>query len=64
MNFLPEDLAENLNHGITVRGNLVAECILFHGKNVECRKKKILNKKYLALHLGSGKINKDLELRS
>jgi hypothetical protein len=55
-----KDIIENLNHGITVRGNLVAECIMFHGKNIECRKKKIKHK-YLALHLGSGTINKDLK---
>ena len=29
-----KDIIENLNHGITVRGNLVAECIMFHGKNM------------------------------
>ena len=55
-----QDIIENLNHGMTVRGNLVAECIMFHGKNIECRKQKIRHK-YLALHLGSGKIKKDLE---
>ena len=52
-----EDIEKYLNHGLTVRGNLVAECIMYYGKKVELRKKKIKNKKYLALHLGSGKIN-------
>ena len=55
------DIIANLNDGITVRGNLVAESIMYYGKNIECRKKKI-KQKYLALHLGSGKINKELEI--
>ena len=55
-----QDIIDNLNHGITVRGNLVAECIMFNGKNIENRTRKITHK-YLALHLGTGKINKDVE---
>tara|TARA_B110000285_G_C15109173_1_gene609972 strand:- start:1702 stop:2208 length:507 start_codon:yes stop_codon:yes gene_type:complete len=53
------DIIDNLDDGITIRGDLIAECILYHGKNIENRKRKI-NKKYLALHIGSGKINKDI----
>ena len=55
-----QDIIENLGHCMTVRGDLVAECILFHGKNIENRTRKITHK-YLALHLGTGKINKDVE---
>ena len=55
-----QDIIDNLNHGITVRGNLVAECIMFNGKNIENRTRKITHK-YLALHLGTGRINKDVE---
>lgn len=54
------DIINNLNNGITMRGNLVAECIMFHGKNIENRKQKIKHQ-YLALHLGTGRINKDLK---
>jgi hypothetical protein len=53
------DIINNLDDGITIRGDLIAEAILYHGKNIENRKRKI-NKKYLALHIGSGKINKDI----
>ena len=55
-----QDIIENLNHGITIRGNLVAESILYYGKNIENRTRKITHK-YLALHLGSGRITKDVE---
>ena len=55
-----QDIIDNLNHGITVRGNLVAECIMYNGKNIENRTRKITHT-YLALHLGTGKINKDVE---
>lgn len=53
-------IIDNLNDGITVRGNLVADSIMYYGKNIENRKKKI-KKQYLALHLGSGRIHKDVE---
>ena len=56
-----QDIIDNLNDGITVRGDLVAESIMYYGKNIENRKSKIQNKKYLALHIGSGKISKEVE---
>ena len=56
-----QDIIDNISDGITVRGELVAESIMYYGKNIENRKSKIRNKKYLALHVGSGKINKDVE---
>lgn len=56
-----QDIISNLNSGITVRGELVAECIMYYGKNIENRKKKINGHKYLALHLGSGNINKEVK---
>ena len=55
-----QDIIDNLQHGLTVRGNLVAEAILYHGKNIENRTRKIKHK-YLALHLGTGRISKDVE---
>ena len=55
-----QDIIDNLNHGMTVRGNLVAECIMFNGKNIENRTRKIKHK-YVALHLGTGRITKDVE---
>ena len=51
-----QDINENLLHGMTIRGKLLAQSILYNSKNIECRNKKIKHK-YLALHLGSGKIN-------
>jgi hypothetical protein len=54
------DIIKNLNHGITIRGNLVAESIMYYGKNIENRTRKITHK-YLALHLGTGRITKDVE---
>ena len=36
-----KDIITNLNHGITVRGNLVAESIMYYGKNIENRTRKI-----------------------
>lgn len=54
------DIIENLNHGITLRGKLVAKSIMYYGKNIENRTRKITHK-YLALHLGTGKINKDVK---
>jgi len=56
-----QDIIDNLKSGITVRGELVAECIMYYGKNIENRKQKIKNHKYLALHLGSGNINKEVK---
>lgn len=56
-----QDIINNLNSGITVRGELVAECIMYYGKNIENRKRKIKGHKYLALHLGSGNINKEVK---
>ena len=54
-----KDIKENLNHAMTVRGVLVAESIMYYEKNIENRTKKIKHK-YLALHLGTGKIKKDV----
>jgi len=56
-----QDIINNLKSGITVRGELVAECIMYYDKNIENRKQKIKNHKYLALHLGSGNINKEVK---
>ena len=56
-----QDIINNLKSGITVRGGLVAECIMYYGKNIENRKREIKNHKYLALHLGSGSIKKDVK---
>ena len=55
-----QNIIDNLAHGMTVRGDLVSYSIMHAGKNVELRKKKIKHT-YLALHLGSGKINPALK---
>ena len=49
------DMIKNLTHGITIRGKIMAYCIINEHKTIEYRNYKI-NHKYIALHYTHSRI--------